>query len=167
MGRTKEFGRVHARRQKSPNRCEGDAGTSLVEMAFLLVPLCLFLFGIIVYGYLMSFRQNMTQAAAEGARAGAVAPVDAGYVTAKARALDATNKALSSFTQSCGTGGVTCTFTVTTSSSISNPCSTAPACINVTVSYDYATYPLMPNIPIVSNAIPSTFVSSSSAQLNP
>jgi Flp pilus assembly protein TadG len=162
MGRTKELGRVHGRREGSLNRCEGDAGTALVEMAFLIAPLCLLLFGIVVYGYLMSFRQNMTQAAAEGARAGAVAMVDTNYLTAKAQALAATNKALGAFGESCSNGRMTCTFVVST------PCpgSTAPACIAVTLSYDYAHHPLMPDIPIVSSAIPSPFVSTSSAQLN-
>jgi Flp pilus assembly protein TadG len=131
-------------------------------MAFLIAPLCLLLFGIIVYGYLMSFRQNMTQAAAEGARAGAVAPSDTNYVTAKAWAKEATNKALGSFNQACDTNGMTCAFVVSTPC----PSSTAAACIAVTVSYDYATHPLMPDIPIVSGAIPSPFVSTSSAQLN-
>jgi Flp pilus assembly protein TadG len=153
---------VQERRQGSPKRCEGEAGTALVEMAFLIAPLVLFLFGIIVYGFLMSFRQNMTQAAAEGARAGAVAPAAPGYATAIARATEATNKALGSFGESCSNGRTTCGFVV----SAPCPSSTAPACITVTVTYDYAGHPLMPDIPIVSNAIPSTFVSSSSAQLN-
>ena len=87
---------MEARREGSPRRCEGDAGTALVELAFILAPLCLLLFGIVVYGYLMSFRQNMTQAAAEGARAGAMAPPDNSPLThevATAQALEATNKA--------------------------------------------------------------------------
>ena len=55
---------MQGRRQESPKRCEGEAGTALVEMAFMIAPLCLLLFGIIVYGYLMSFRQNMHRASA-------------------------------------------------------------------------------------------------------
>jgi hypothetical protein len=34
------------------------------------------------------------------------------------------------------------------------------------VDYNYADHPLMPDIPIVSNAIPSTFTSTSTAQIN-
>src|SRR5690242_12463887 len=111
MGRSKEFGRVEARRQGSPRRCEGEAGTALVEMAFILAPLCLPLFGIIVYGYLMSFRQNMTQAAAEGARAGAIAPPDNDpndHTTAIAQARAATRQALGSFGEDCDNGRTTC-----------------------------------------------------------
>src|SRR4051812_46377005 len=108
MGRTKELGRVEGQRQKR-RRCNGDDGTALVELAFLIVPLCLLLFGIIVYGYLMSFRQNMTQAADEGARAGAVEMFrNDAYVTAKAVALTATNKALGSFGQTCDNVKMSC-----------------------------------------------------------
>jgi Flp pilus assembly protein TadG len=137
-------------------------------MAFLMAPLCLLLFGIVVYGYLMSFRQNMTQAAAEGARAGAVATADAPtYTNTIAIAKAATNKALGSFGEACDNGRTTCTVVVNASvNGTSCPSATASACITVTVSYDYGGHPLMPDIPIVSSAIPSTFVSSSSAQLN-
>ncbi len=46
-----------------------ERGAAAVEFA-LVVPLLLTLvFGIISYGYLLSFRQSLSQAAAEGARA--------------------------------------------------------------------------------------------------
>jgi Flp pilus assembly protein TadG len=108
-----------------------------------MAPLCLLLFGIIVYGYLMSFRQNMTQAAAEGARAGAIAPPDntpGDHHTAINQATD-----------------VNVDFCPTPSTAL---------CVTVTVTYDYEHHPLMPDIPLVSAAIPSTFVSKSTAQIN-
>lgn len=144
-----------------PKRCQGDAGTALVEMAFLIAPLCLLLFGIIVYGYLMSFRQNMTTAAAEGARAGALAPNSVGDVDAITQATDATNHALESFGEDCGNGRMTCTVVVDTC-----PAPSTDRCVTVTVTYDYEHHPLMPDVPIVSAAIPSTFVSSSTAEVN-
>jgi Flp pilus assembly protein TadG len=154
--------------RRSSKRCEGDAGTSLLEMAFMIAPLCLFLFGIIVYGYLMSFRQNMTQAAAEGARAGAIAPPDATSTThlnAINQATFATNKALASFGDPCNVGGFTCTVTVATCPN-SPPAPNAVNCVTVRVDYDYEHHPLMPDIPIVSGAIPATFTSTSTAQIN-
>lgn len=152
------------RRRVSGRRCRGDQGTALVEMAFILVPLCLLLLGIIVYGYLMSFRQNMTQAAAEGARAGAIAPPDqtpSTHFIAINQATDATNQALESFGEGCGNGRTTCLIEI-------NPCP-APSteqCVTVTVTYDYENNPLMPDIPLVSAAIPAEFVSKSTAQIN-
>jgi Flp pilus assembly protein TadG len=132
-------------------------------MAFIITPLCMLLFGIVVYGYLMSFRQNMTQAAAEGARAGAVAPADTDPATHTAQiaaATDATNQALQSFGKSCGSGGYGCAVTV-------NTCvgSATTQCITVVVSYDYQNHPLMPSVPLVTNFIPNTFISTFTAQV--
>jgi len=161
MGRTKELGRVEGQDQRS-RRCRGDEGTALVELALLIVPLCLLLFGIIVYGYLMSFRQNMTQAADEGARAGAVEMFrDDGYATAIVVARTATNKALGQFGQSCDGVKMSCDIQV------HNPDATSSVpYMSVTVTYHYHDHPLLPPIPIVSGALPNNFVSSSSAQLN-
>lgn len=153
--------RPHA---ESPKRCRGDAGTALVELALIITPLCMLLFGIVVYGYLMSFRQNMTQAAAEGARAGAIAPPDASPDThyyAINQATDATNKALQSFGEACGNGRSTCNVVVAAC-----PTPSTAQCVTVTVTYDYANHPLMPNVPIVSGFIPGTFRSTFTAQVN-
>ncbi|MEY2421753.1 MAG: hypothetical protein QOI95_1820 [Acidimicrobiaceae bacterium] len=150
---------MQGRRQEAPKRCTGDDGTALVEMAFLLAPLCLLLFGIIVYGYYMSFRQNMTQAAAEGARAGAVAPI----LQAVTRANDATDKAVSSFGQRCNQGGMSCTAVLNTCPTASN---LGAQCVTVTVRWNESSHPLLPPIPLVHDALPSEFVSSSSAQIN-
>jgi Flp pilus assembly protein TadG len=146
-------------------------------LALLIAPLCLLLFGIVVYGFLMSFRQNMTSAAAEGARAGAIAPPDNSpntHALALAQAKDATEKALGSFGESCGTlvsstasstrwtnSRTTCLFTVSTC-----PAPSTFKCMIAEVDYDYEGHPLMPDVPIVSNAIPSTFTSQSTAQIN-
>src|SRR3954471_22242163 len=138
MGHPRESGRVERRHQESPRRCSGDDGTALVEMAFVIVPLCMLVFGIIVYGYLMSFRQNMTQAAAEGARAGALAPTSAGDVTAIAQATDATSHALQSFGEDCGNGRTNCTVVVDLC-----PAPSSDRCVTVTVTYDYEHHPLM------------------------
>ena len=146
-------------------------------MAFIITPLCMLLFGIVVYGYLMSFRQNMTQAAAEGARAGAIAPPDADpdtHVYALNQATDATNKALGSFGQGCGT-----TVSSSDSSEVSSdgkstcsvnvgacPAPSTAQCVTVTLTYDYNHHPLMPSVPLVTNFIPSTFTSTFTAQVN-
>lgn len=146
-------------------------------MAFIITPLCMLLFGIVVYGYLMSFRQNMTQAGAEGARAGAVAPPDQDPSThyyALNQAMDTTNQALTSFGQSCGTT-VSSSGTSQVSSNGRSTCSVSVApcpspstaqCVTVTVTYDYEHHPLMPSVPIVTNFIPSTFTSTFTAQVN-
>jgi Flp pilus assembly protein TadG len=159
-GTIKESGRLERPQAVSPKRFRGDSGTALVEMAFIITPLCMLLFGIVIYGYLMSFRQNMTQAATEGARAGAVAPPSLAY----SEAMDATSQAVTSFGKTCGSGGTTCAVNIGACAGSSVP--TPPQCVTVTVTYDYANHPLMPTVPLVTNFIPGTFTSSFSAQVN-
>lgn len=55
-------------RTRAPHR--RDDGAAMVEFAFVGVLLVVLLFGIINMGVLLSFKQNLTQAASESARAG-------------------------------------------------------------------------------------------------
>src|SRR3954453_12675236 len=144
MGRTKELGRVETQGD-GRERCEGEVGAAVVEMALVGMLLVFLLFGIVVFGYLMSFRQNMVQAAAEGARAGAVAAN--GNATSDAQA--AASQSISGF-HSC-TGGLTCQVTV-------GNCPAQPAitCVTVQLIYDYANPPLLPDVPIIGAFLPST-----------
>jgi Flp pilus assembly protein TadG len=56
----------------SRHRAEG--GAAAVEFALVAPLLLLLVFGVISYGYMLSFRQALSQGAAEGARAAAVSP---------------------------------------------------------------------------------------------
>ena len=126
-------------------------------MAFVITPLCLLLFGIVVFGYLMSFRQNMVQAAAEGARAGAVAAQSSDIET---DARNAAEQSISGF-HNCE-GGLTCDVSGPT------PCPNAPTinCVIVRLTYDYKNHPLLPQMPIVSAFMPDTIVTTSIAEVN-
>lgn len=56
-------------------RCRrAETGAAAVEFALVVPLFLLIVFGIIDYGYMLSFRQSISQAAAEGVRAAAVAP---------------------------------------------------------------------------------------------
>ena len=114
-------------------RCRrAETGAAAVEFALIAPLLLLLVFGIISYGYMLSFRQAMSQGAAEGARSAAV------WATAYASSQDASriasaktqvDDALSSYGVSC-TNGATCTVTI-------ESCGTAK-CARVTVSYPYS-----------------------------
>jgi Flp pilus assembly protein TadG len=127
---------------------------AVVEMAMVGSLLGLLLFGILIFGYLMSFRQNMVQAAAEGARAGATAVQ--GNAAADGRA--AAEQSISGF-HACN-GGLTCDVT-------QGACPNAPTvqCITVRLTYDYAHFPLLPEVPLVSAFMPSTITASSIAEV--
>ena len=131
----------------SSRRAGGERGAALVEFAISAGLLCTLLFGIISYGYALSFKQGLTQAAAEGARQAAVG---GDYQAAVARSVGAFNK-------TCNSGGLTCTYTTTT-------CSTSHTCLEVKVSYDYKHHPLMPVFPGLGLLLPDTFTSTSVVQ---
>ena len=139
---------VRARATKS-KRSKGrdERGSSAVEFALVLPFLTLFIVGIIAYAYMFSVRQAITQATAEGARAGAVAVPGDATTDAKA-AIDA---ALAGYDLKCGVGGVVCDTTVASGS------------INVSVDYAYQanTKLQLPLIPV-----PSSLKFTSQARIN-
>src|SRR5205085_11383792 len=118
-----------------PRRRHDQRGAALVEFAIASVVLLLLLFGIIEYGYILSFKQGLTQAAAEGARVGAVGGDSAAIAAA-------VNKAVGGFKQTCNTGGLTCKddqgrWTATTPAGpLASTCGSY-TCITIEVSYDW------------------------------
>jgi Flp pilus assembly protein TadG len=144
-----------------------------VEFA-LVAPLLIFLlFAIIGYGYMLSFRQALSQSAAEGARAAAVAPPSTAQATLKARAVEAVNQGLSSY-------GVTCTSsgTLMHGSSQAGDCTIAlPAtsctgstvgakCVKVTLSYTYDDDSLLPSFPGLGIVLPDRLTYTTEAQVS-
>ena len=160
-------------------RAGGDDGAAIVEFAFISILLSLLVFGIINFGLILSFKQDMTRAAAEGARAGAVAlptgtqtPEDAAQAAAEA----ATEEAVQGFDRSCdddGNGvfdpsgtdndGLTCSVSV----AVCNTTPSSPTCVTVALDYDYDTHPLLAELPLLSEALPDTLSDTSVARINP
>lgn len=130
----------HARRRARTR----ERGAAVVEFALIMPILLILVFGIISYGYMLSFRQAISQAAAEGARAAAVAQRDADQ---QPDALAAINEALESYGVSCaggtltrdGAGAGTCEVSV---AACENDAS--HQCVTAKLSYDYDGSPLLP-----------------------
>ena len=129
-----------------------EEGAAAVEFALVVPFLLLLVFGIISYGYLLSFRQAVSQGAAEGARAAAVSPADndADKISA---ARDALNESLDTYGVSCDTGGVlrrdgtnvgTCAVTIAACAN-----DATEDCASLTVDYRYDDHPLLPDFPLV------------------
>lgn len=136
-------------------RTEG--GAAAVETAlclcFVVLPL---VFGIISYAYMLSFRQSLSQAAVEGARAAAVLYTsDTGsqkttdQTTAATTAVSGALSGLASGMTCGGTSGLTCTVAVATCSN-----DATASCVSVTVAYPYRTKPLLPTIPGLGFSLP-------------
>lgn len=142
-------------------RARSDRGAALVEMAVVVGLLAMFLFGIITFGVTLSFRQSLTQAANEAARAAAVAPRE----LAVERARAAADRVASGWDATCDDGqGLTCTFLVT-------PCAdgggAGTECMTVELRYDLGGHPRVPGLPVVSRALPDEMVVRVAVQLTP
>jgi Flp pilus assembly protein TadG len=145
-----------------------ERGAAAVEFALIAPLLCLLVFAIISYAYMFSFRQALTQAAAEGARAAVGGSVSstpcaqAGPYTAacpaQAAAADGVRRAMDSYGMACGTKNLTCTITAPTTAG----CSSGHSCVSVTVSYPYRDKSLLPTFPGLGVVLPKTITFTSS-----
>lgn len=127
-----------------------DRGAAAVEFALVVPLLVTLLFGIISYGYLLSFRQSISQAAAEGARAAAVAPAGS-------------DREEIAFTAIGSSLGATCAADadpLTCTSDESEDC-----CLAVTVVWDYAGDSTKPKL-MFDFALPDTLAYTSTVQVN-
>ncbi len=126
-----------------------------MEFALVTPLLLLIVFGIISFGFMLAFRQSLSQAAAEGARAAAV------QLDPTARTSDAT----AAVTDALAGVGVTCTSGVlydgataagTCDIGAATACANAPAqqCVTVSLTYRYADHPQVPSLPLVGSLMP-------------
>lgn len=134
-------------------RLQDERGASLVELTLAIPLLVIFLLAIISYGIILSFKQGMTQVAAEAARAGAVA----GAAGAEARATTALgDDAARVLDRDCGTDGLTCEIQVLDCAPPGTDCR-----VEVVVRFDNASNPLAPPIPLLSAVLPRTMTAKS------
>lgn len=164
-------------------RAAGDSGAAILEFALVAILLFTLVFGIIHYGLLLSFKQDMTRAAAEGARAAAVAlpsTTEGASDSRRLAAVDATNEAVSELNRTCNSGdGMTCIVQI-------HDCDVAPGwddrreipdsngyagndepdCVTVRLEYDRAGHPLLAPLPMIEPFLPDTLRASSVVRLN-
>jgi Flp pilus assembly protein TadG len=144
----------------------------LIEFAFVVVLLITLLYGIITYGLILGAQATITQAAADAARSGIVSSSTA-VATAEAQACTDVGW----MNKTCGApvtfNTSTCTFSpnpadaitafACTEGCLSNSLNT---CLTVTVSYNYGSTPLFPELPGLGVITPSTISSTNVVQLS-
>jgi Flp pilus assembly protein TadG len=154
--------------KEAPVRAE--RGAAAVEFLFVSILLFTLLFAIIVFGVLFGYRQQLTQATAEGARAAvAVSYTTSSYGNLQEVARLQVNRSLSGSNRQCpsplsgGTSGtlaangITCSFLVyPCGSAVSVPPTGADDCLQVSVVLDNNTKPLIVSLPLVSVFTPKT-----------
>lgn len=154
-------------------RKRGERGAAAVETAlclcFLVLPL---VFATISYAYMLSFRQTLSQAATEGARAAAVAPTGTSTATAESVATSAINDALTGVDggMKCndGTNGsyLTCTFVWKTTGCGTDGSGANLRCLTVNLSYPYKSHSLLPTLPGLGFTLPGNLSYSATAQVS-
>lgn len=160
--RTRDFAKRLRReyRLRRGETCEEERGAELIEFAVVIVLLIALLYGIITYGVILAAQATVTQAAADAARSGIVAASSAVVSTAEAQAgtdVGWMNKG------TCGTSGTTITCVA---SEIPCPSNTANTCLKVTVTYNYGSAPLFPELPGLGVITPSSITSTNILQLS-
>lgn len=137
-------------------RPRDEGGAAAVEAALVLCFVVLpVVFGILSYGYMLTFRQSLSQAATEAARAAAVKAVDGDSAMRQAAqtvaAIAAVDKAVGTFssTMRCGVSNLTCDV-------MFEPCpDVSPSgCVKVAVSYPYREHSLLPTVPGLGFTLP-------------
>jgi Flp pilus assembly protein TadG len=137
-------------------------GAETVEFAIVVVLLITLVYGIVSVGLSLAAKVTITQAAADGARAGIVMPTAALQVsTAEAAAAN----------DVAWMGRGTCSPTGTTITCYAAPPGPCPAnpsqtCLTVTVTYNYAQSPIFPPLPGLGILSPNTITTSSTLQVS-
>ena len=138
-----------------------ERGAEMVEFAFVVVLLIALLYGIISYGLVLAAQSTITQAAADGARAGIVSSTGAGAATA------AQNQASTDIGwMNKGACGPSTTVITCVATPEQCPSSATNTCLSVTVTYNYASSPLFPELPGFGVIMPSTLSSTNVLQLS-
>jgi Flp pilus assembly protein TadG len=154
--------RRSARRQAA-GRGRSEDGAVIVEFAIVSGLLVVLVIGIISYGYMLSFRQAISQGAAEGARAAAVLPVTSANqglqnASYQAAAFQAVNQALDSYGITCQTGRLVRNgVQVGTCDAQVDQCDNdaSQTCASVALDYWYRDHALVPTFPGLGVALPS------------
>ena len=157
---------LRIRRPKECSRQRDERGAEMVEFAFVVVLLIMLLYGIISYGLILSAQSTVTQAAADGARAGIVASSTA-VATAETQAgadvswMDKGACWEPEVPSGVSTAAISCkAWTENCPSNANNQC------IKVTVQYSYASDPLFPILPGLNIITPSTISSTDVLQIS-
>ncbi|HEV3104710.1 MAG TPA: TadE/TadG family type IV pilus assembly protein [Trinickia sp.] len=136
-------------------------GSAAVEFALVFPMLFMVLYGIVTYSVIFVAEQNLTLAAEEGARAAlnyqSATSVAAALAARSQQACTVASQLAGSFSSntSCSTQSQACSYDASMD------------CVQVTLTYNYASHPLVPTLPLLSLALPQSLTSVATVQLNP
>ncbi|REE19458.1 TadE-like protein [Paraburkholderia sp. BL27I4N3] len=148
-------------RRINVRRARAQRGATAVEFALVFPLFFTILYAIVTFSLILVAQQNLTMAAEEGARAAlnwqSNTSMQSALTNRGNAACAAAKLVAATLVQS---------MQCTPSSKACGP-NSAMQCVNVLVSYDYQTNPLVPSLPLLGFALPNTLTSSATVQLNP
>ena len=120
-------------------RRRGESGAAILEFSLVVILFVSFLYALIAFGVILAKKQEITNAAADGARAavGSSDPTNA----ARLRVRDALGDPASRYTDNYVTGSCT---------------GGSGSCITVTIDWNYGANPVVPNPPLFGKVAPDT-----------
>jgi Flp pilus assembly protein TadG len=144
---------------------EDERGAEMIEFAIVVVLLITLLYGIITYGMILAAQATVTQAAADASRSGLVASASA-VATAEAQANTDIGW-MSKDADTCYKNTTTTAADPINCTAVKENCPSNASiqCLAVTVTYNYSSSPLFPELPGLGLITPSTISSTNVVQL--
>ena len=141
--------RLHRRGPAWPERTGDESGAAILEFSLVVLLFVSFLYALIAFGVILAKKQEITNAASDGARAavGSSDPTEAARLRVE-RALGAPG-------------------TRYDPDYVLEPCAGGTGqCIRVTIEWDYAANPVVPNPPVFGKVTPDTLSAEAVVQVS-
>ena len=122
-----------------PQRAGNESGAAILEFSLVVVLFVSFLYALIAFGVILAKKQEITNAVSDGARAavGATDPTGAARARVRQALGDPAARYVDNYVTGSCTGG-------------------SGNCITVTIDWNYAANPVVPNPPLFGKVTPDT-----------
>ncbi len=142
-----------------------ERGVAVLEFAIVAVMLMMFIYGIAAYGILLATKNNITHAAAEGARS-ALSVSDLPAATLDARRITQAQNTVATRLSYLGSKYQASDTSATIG--LCNPSDAADTskCITVTITYPWSSRPLIPTAPGLGLVLPNNLRSTAVVRLS-
>jgi Flp pilus assembly protein TadG len=161
LKRDKRFpkrGELHRKSSGAAHAWQTQRGVAAIEFALVFPLFFVIFYSIVTYALIFAANQTLSLAAQEGGRA---ALRYAGETSLSGAYTNRTNAA-------CTTAqGLVAWIPKAQAKCTNQACTGGMQCVTVLMTYDYGTYPLVPNLPLMGFATPSTLGAQVVVQLDP
>ncbi len=162
-GTVKQTGRAAvARASRSVRGRQSQRGVAAIEFALVFPLFFVIFYAIVAYGLIFAANQTLSLAAQEGGRAALRFEGETSLAAAYSLRTSAACTTAQGLLTWLPAGGIIATCTNAACSG-----GTGMQCVTVQITYDYQAHPLVPNLPLMGFATPSTLGAQVVTQLDP